>query len=260
MIVIADNLNTRNKAYMSALKAGDKKTIISILNKISHADMINIQCSLDGSGDRELLPWIVEVVQEALPDCHISLDSRDTLALEKAISVIKNPPLINYISATEPEEPEPLLDLVAGSNSSLVLRASRVTPPASLEAKLQILEELLEMANAADIPNERLFADPSLVHVGRGVGQRHLSNSAECIRVIKELVDPPLGTIAWISNVSAGLPPSLKKTVEASYFFYLSGAGLDAAMIDVVDDTLKRAIYLVKAFRDETVFTPADLA
>ena len=260
MIVIADNLNTRNKAYMDALGARDKKTVLALAGKLSHANMINVQCSLDGAGDEDALPWAAAVVQEAAPDCHIGLDSRNISAIEKAVKLTKKPPLINYMSASEPDDPDAMLDIISGSGASLVLRATRATPPASLESKLQILEELLEMANAADIPNERLFADPSLVHLGRGAGQKHLSNSAECVRVIKDLVDPPLSTIAWISNVSTGLPPSLKKTVEASFFCYLSGAGLDAAMLDVLDGSLKRAVYLVKAFRDELIFTPADLA
>src|SRR4030066_1111488 len=181
-------------------------------------------------------------------------------ALKNTIPLCKKPPLINYISATEPEEKEAMLQLVADSGASLVIRAPRATPPASLEAKLQIIEDLLEMANYVDIPNERIFADPSLVHIGRGVGQKHIANSTECIKLLKDLVEPPINTIAWISNVSVGMPAALRKKVEAAFFCYFSGAGLDAAMVDVVDEELRKAIYLVKSFKDEIVFSPADIS
>jgi cobalamin-dependent methionine synthase I len=259
MIIIADNLNTRNRVYMEAVKNRNKKALSEFIQKLSHADMINMQCSLDGSGDEESLPWVVGVVVETT-EKDICLDSRNIRALKNSIPLCKKPPLINYISGTEPEGRDELLQLAADSGASLVLRASRATPPTSLEAKLQIIEELLEMVNSADIPNGRLFADPSLVHIGRGVGQKHLANSTECIKVLKDLVEPPINTIAWISNVSVGMPVALRKKVEAAFFCYFSGAGLDAAMVDVLDENLKKAIYLVKSFKDEIVFSPADIS
>jgi len=258
MIVIADNLNTRNRVYTEALKFRDERKIAGLARELSSADIINIQCSLDGSGDEENLPWVAEIVaRETGKD--ISLDSRDADALKGALPFCKRPPVINYISGTEPEEPDQMLELAAGSGASLVLRASAVTPPATLEAKLQIIEELIELANSFDIPNERLYADPSLVHIGKGAGQSHLANSAGVLRVLKELVEPPIKTVAWISNVSVGLPPALRRPVEAAYLSYLAGAGLDAAMLDALDNTHKRAVYLIKSFRDEIVFSPADL-
>jgi cobalamin-dependent methionine synthase I len=259
MIIIADNLNTRNKDYMEAVKNKNKKVLSEFSQKVSHADMINTQCSLDGSGDEESLPWVVGVIVETT-EREICLDSRNIKALKNSIPLCKKPPLINYISETEPEEKKELLQLVADSGASLVIRATRATPPTSLETKLQIIEDLLEMANAVDIPNERLFADPSLVHIGRGVGQRHLANSTECIKILKDLVEPQINTIAWISNVSVGMPVALRKKVEAAFFCYFSGAGLDAAMVDVLDENLKKAIYLVKSFKDEIVFSPADIS
>lgn len=259
MIVIADNLNTRNKAYMETVKSRNKKALSEFVKKLSQADMINVQCSLDGSGDEENLPFVIDIViDETGKD--ICLDSRNITALKNSIPLCKKPPLINYISATEPEEKEDLLLLVADSGASLIIRATKATPPISLEAKLQIIEDLLEMSNFADIPNERLFADPSLVHIGRGVGQKHIANSTYCIKILKDLVEPPISTIAWISNVSAGMPIALRKKVEAAFLCYFSGAGLDAAMVDVLDEELRKAIYLVKSFKDEIVFSPADIS
>jgi 5-methyltetrahydrofolate corrinoid/iron sulfur protein methyltransferase len=260
MIVIAENLNTRNRVYMDALASRDKKTISELAKKLSEAgaDIINLQCSLDGAGDEDTLPWVTGLVQNAA-DKDISLDSRNTNAIGKAVPLCKKPPLINFISETEPEDQDALLSLVSDTGSSLVIRASKGSVPTSLETKLQIIEELLEMANEADIPNERLFADPSIVHIGRGMGQKNLSNSLECIRVINELIEPPLNSIAWISNISTGLPKSLRKPLEAALLVYLAGAGLSAAMVDLLDENIRRAIYVIKSFREEVVFSQADI-
>ena len=260
MIVIADNLNTRNKKYMDALKNRNTKTVAELVKQIQEAgaDIINIQCSLDNVGDEERLPWVIKIISDIF-DTDIALDSRNTLALKKAVPICKKPPLINFISETEPEDQETLLSLVSSSGASLVIRASKGTIPTTLEAKLQIVESLIEMANKTDIPNERLFADPSIVHISSGMGQKHLSNSYECIKILKDLVEPPINTIAWISNVSTGLPKTIRKPLESYFLTYLAGAGLDAAMVDILDVNLRNAVYLIKSFRDEIVFSQADI-
>jgi 5-methyltetrahydrofolate--homocysteine methyltransferase len=261
MIAIADNLNTRNNEYIKALEKKDKKTLVTIMKKLADAgaDVINLQCSLDGSDDEKTLPWITKILS-ASTKCAIGLDSRNVQALEKALPLCKRPPLINFVSQTEPDDQEQLLSLVAGSGASLVIRASKGVIPNSLEAKLQILENLLEMANDADIPNERIYADPSIIHIGRGMGQKNLMNSYECIRILSELVEPPVNTIAWISNVSSGLKKAVRKPLEAHFLTYLSGAGLSAVMVDILDPDIRRAIYLIKAYREEVVFSQTDIA
>lgn len=261
MIVIAENLSVRNKRFMEALKKKDKRTLSAMAKELADAgaEIINIQCSLDGAGDEDVLPLAVEAVAGST-DIGVSLDSRSFAAIKKALMKCKRPPLVNFVSATEPDKKEELLDLVANSSSSLVIRASKGTIPTSIEAKLQIVEDLIEEANGADIPNERLFADPSIVHIGRGMGQSHIVNSYECIRLLNGMVEPPINTIAWISNISTGIPRRTKSALDPAFLCYLAGAGLDAAMVDVLDPGIKKALYLIKSFRDEIIFTPADLS
>jgi cobalamin-dependent methionine synthase I len=260
MLVIAENLNTRNKAYMEAVTKRDKNTIKTLAKELAEkgADMINVQCSLDGVNDEDNLPLVAEIVQEAT-DLTLCLDSRNIEALKKTITICKRPPLINYLSADEKNADE-MLSLVNRFKAYLIIRALKGTVPTSLEAKLLIIEDLIEKANAADIPNERLFADPSVVHIGGGSGQEHLLSTHDCIAALNEMVDPPINTIAWISNISTGIPKKLKPHLNAGFLSYLAGAGLDAALVDVTDKEVMKTVYLIKAFRDEIVFSPADLA
>ena len=259
MLVIADNLSVRNAAYMEAVKKKDRKAIAAMAKELASlgAEMINVQVSGDGVGDEDALPLATDAVQKGaeLPLC---LDSRNVAALRKAVPLCTEPPLINYLSADE-KNPEELLSLVRETKSNLVIRALKGTVPTTLEAKLMIIEDLVEKANAADIPNERLFADPSVVHISKGMGQEHLLNAHESIVVLNEMVDPPLNTAVWISNVTAGLPKKLKSTFASSYLSYLAGAGLHAAMINVKDPELMKTVYLIKTFRDEITFAAGDL-
>jgi 5-methyltetrahydrofolate--homocysteine methyltransferase len=260
MLVIADNLNIRNAEYMAAVKKKDGKAIEAMAKELvtRGADLINVQVSVDGSGDEENLTFAADAVQHGggIPLC---LDSRNTKALAKAIPLCHEPPIVNYLSADEKNTDE-LLSLVSKTKSSLVVRALKGTVPSTLEAKLLLIEEYLEKANAADIPNERLFADPSVVHISKGSGQEHLLNAHEAVIVLNEMVEPPLNTIIWLSNVTAGLPKKLKSMVASAYLSYLAGAGLSAALLDVKDAEVMKTVYLIKAFRDEVTFAAADLA
>src|SRR5512134_125607 len=248
MLVIADNLSIRNKAYMDALKKKDKKAVAAMAKELAAkgAELINVQVSSDGSGDEDALPFAAEAVQEGagLPLC---LDSRNVKALKKTVPLCKEPPIINYLSADE-KNPEDILSLVRETKSSLILRALKGTVPTTLEAKLMIIEDLIEKANAADVPNERLFADPSVVHIAKGQGQEHILNAHESIIALNEMVDPPINTVVWVSNVTTGLPKKLKSTVAAAFLNYFAGAGLHAAFVDVKDEELMKAVYLIKSF------------
>src|SRR3990172_384377 len=260
MLVIADNLSVRNKTYMEAVKKKDKKAIEAMAKELAAkgADMINVQVSLDGAGDENALPMAVEAIQKG-SDLPLCLDSRNVEALKKAVPLCSEPPIINYLSADE-KNPGELLGLVRETRSNIVIRALKGTVPATLEAKLMVIEDLIEKANEADIPNERIFADPSVVHIARGNGQEHLLNAHESVVVLNEMVDPPLNTVVWISNVTTGLPKKQKSTVASAYLAYLAGAGLSAAMVNVDDAELMKVVYLTKAFRDEITFAAGDLA
>ena len=260
MLVIAENLNMRNADYMAVIKKKDWKTVEAMAKELAAkgADLINVQVSTDGVGDEDLLPFAAEAVQQGagLPLC---LDSRNVAALKKAVLLCQEPPIINYLSADEKNSDE-LLSLVRETKSNLIIRALKGTVPATLEAKLMILEDLIEKANAADVPNERLFADPSVVHINRGQGQEHLLNAHESIIVLNEMVDPPLNTVIWLSNITTGLPKKQRSSVAFAYLCYLAGAGLNAALVNVKDEEVMNAVYLIKAFRDDVVFSPADMS
>jgi cobalamin-dependent methionine synthase I len=260
MLIIAENLGVRNKAFMEAVKKKNRTALEAMGKELAAAgaDVINVQVSTDGMGDEDALAFAAEAVQQGsgLP---LSLDSRNVAALKKTVPHCTEPPIINYLSADEKNADE-LLALVRETKSNLVIRALKGTVPSTLEAKIMIIEDLIERANAADIPNERLFADPSVVHISKGMGQEHLLNAHESIVVLNEMVDPPLNTAIWISNITTGLPKNLKSMVASTYLSYLAGAGLSAAMVNVKDADIMKTVYLIKTFRDEITFAEGDLA
>lgn len=261
MLIIAENLNLRNKTYVEALKKLDTKTIETMASALAKngADFISIQCSVDGVGDEKLLPLVSDIIQKKtnLPLC---IDSRNIEAIEKTVALCQKPPIINYLSADETDYEQKILFLVKQSGAYLIIRALKGSVPTTFEGKLLMIENLIEKANSEDIPNERLFADPSIVHIVREPGQSNIVNSHHVIAALNEMVEPPINTISWISNISTGLPKSLRSKMNKSLLLYLAGAGLDAAFVDVTDPEIMKAVHLIRVFRGESIFSIADIS
>lgn len=260
MLVIAENLNTRNRAFMKAVDNILPEAIRRLAGELvdAGANVLNIQCSTDGISDKETLPEVVQAISQKY-DITLSLDSRNIEALRRTIPLCRKPPIINYLSLNEKSRAE-MLDLCRSYNCRLILRAmDRELTPSTLDGRLQILEELIETADSAGIPNDRLLVDPSVVHMGQGTGQDLVHIYRESISALKEMVDPPVVTVAWISNISTGLPNDIKPETDATFLSYLIGSGLDAAVVDVLEAKMARTLYMLRAFGNEIVFSAAEL-
>lgn len=260
MLIIAENLNIRNGRYMSALKDFSDGAIQKLVGELidAGANALNIQTSSDGTGDEMLLPKVVQAIEQ-VSNVQLVLDTRNTEALAKAIPLCKIPPIINYLAAGAGDV-DGIIALCQRHGCSLVLRAMKdEIIPTSLDDRLQAIETLIEKANAAGISNEYLLADPSIVHMGQGMGQDYVRIYREFVNALGELTDPPVGTIAWISNISTGLPHDLRPSINSTFLAYLMGAGLKAALVDVLDEKIADTVYLLRVFNNETVFSASEI-
>lgn len=260
MLIIAENLNVRNGRYMNALRKFSPEVIHQLAGELidAGANALNIQTSTDGAGDEVMLPKVVEAISQVY-GTQLVLDSRNEEALGRAISLCRMPPIINHISVGAKNTDE-IIGLCRKNRCRLILRAMKDgIIPASLDDRLQAIETLIEKANEAGISNEDLLADPSIVHLGQGMGQEHVHIYRDFVDALQELTDPPIDTISWISNVSTGSPRELWPRINAILLAYLGGAGLKAAMVDLLDPEMRDTIYLLRVFSNEVVFSGSEI-
>jgi len=110
------------------------------------------------------------------------------------------------------------------------------------------------------IPNERLIIDPVIMHIGGGTGQDNAVAVRQTLYGLNELIDPPVRTTCWLSNISMGAPHALRPHINATYLSMLAGHGLWAAYMDVFEAETMRAVRLIRALNNEAVFTMLDAA
>ncbi len=263
MLTIANNLNFNNREFLSAVKTGNSDWIArqALALKTAGADMLSISLSLDGDGDEKCMKTAVVGAREA--GLTLSIDSRNPIAQEIAAEAAGKKIIVNYFSADyqRGNEMAGILNAASSAGADLVIYPLRKGIPADADERLGIIEDLIEKANSAGISNDRLIVDLMVLHMSGNVrGQEQAVAAQETLYGLSELVEPPIKTTCWLSNISAGSAKSVRPAINSTYLAMLAGLGLWSAYIDVLDKETMRAVRLIKALKNETVYSQLDAA
>ncbi|MFA9489827.1 MAG: hypothetical protein ACERK1_01185, partial [Anaerolineales bacterium] len=123
--------------------------------------------------------------------------------------------------------------------------------PVSADARISIaMEKLIPRAEEVGIPMENLLVDPLILTVSGC--QEYVPEAIETVRMIKMVMDPPPMTVVGLSNVSNQVPHEMRPLLDRVYLTMLMGAGLDAAILNPLDEDLMGVIQSVEARDDST--------
>jgi 5-methyltetrahydrofolate corrinoid/iron sulfur protein methyltransferase len=91
MLLIGESLNVISTKIGGAFKERDPKPIQeeALFQKEKRMDYIDINLGPAKKDGHELMPWVVEVVQDVVPDLPLALDTSNIDAIEAALKVIK---------------------------------------------------------------------------------------------------------------------------------------------------------------------------
>ena len=124
MYLIGESLNVISKKIGTAFKERDPKPIQeeALFQKEKGMDYIDINLGPAKKDGHELMPWVVQTVQEVVSDVPLALDTSNIDAIEAALKVYKEtpqPPLINSIMV-RPERYERMVPLAAEHNADFI--------------------------------------------------------------------------------------------------------------------------------------------
>jgi 5-methyltetrahydrofolate corrinoid/iron sulfur protein methyltransferase len=273
MLVIANNITTRNRRVSEALKLRPAESISHrVADRITKertdflqglagdcvkagAEIldINLQQRHDGP---EMMKFAVETIQGAV-DCQLCLSSNRADTLEAGLRACKRPPIVNYVSLSEKELKE-ILPLVVRYKAEVILNISNPTAISSTEDMLKSSAVLVGAANESGISNKHILLDPGVLHVTSDVGQRHIKTLLELLPAFSEIFDPPIRTTSWINNVSAGAPRRLRPVINNTFLAMLAGVGLSSAFVDALNKETMRAVRLIRILRNDAIYTDRD--
>lgn len=213
-------------------------------------DYIDINLGPAKKDGHELMPWVVQTVQEVVPDVPLALDTSNIDAIEAALKVYKEtprPPLVNSIMV-RPERYERMVPMVAEHNADFIaLMWGPEGLPRDENERAALCVELLYFANEAGIPNEKIWVDGIVTPVN--IQQPQLMSLMTFQAMLPEIA-PEAKSTCGLSNISNGPPDHLRPILNQTYMVMLEKQGMYSVIADPLDDVL---IDIAKGNRQDIV-------
>jgi cobalamin-dependent methionine synthase I len=236
MILIGENLNVISQTLGPALKERKGGPIEEMARAETKAgiDLVDLNIGPARKGGDELMAWVVNTVQ-AVTDKMLSLDTTNQDAIEAGLKVRKGPVLINSVSL-QTSRMERGLELAQKYNADLIgLLWSNDGMPRDVNERAMHTVDFTYKANAAGIPNERIWIDPIASPVSVEINQ--VKACVEFMTMLGEIA-PGCKSTVGLSNVSNGTPTELRPWLNRTYMIMLMRYGLYSAIVDAFDKDL----------------------
>jgi 5-methyltetrahydrofolate corrinoid/iron sulfur protein methyltransferase len=252
MLLIGESLNVISTKIGRAFKERDPKPIQeeALFQKEKGMDYIDINLGPAKKDGHELMPWVVQTVQEVVPDVPLALDTSNIDAIEAALQVIKptdTPHIVNSIMV-RPERYERMVPMAAEHGVDFIaLLWGPDGLPRDENERAALCVELLYFANEAGIPNEKIWVDGIVTPVN--IQQPQLISLMEFQKMIPDMC-PGAQSTCGLSNISNGPPDHLRPILNQTYMVMLEKCGMVSVIADPLDDQL---IAIAKGQRQDIV-------
>jgi len=249
MYLIGESLNVISQKIGRAYKERDPKPIQeeALFQKEKGMDYIDINLGPAKKDGPELMPWVVEMVQEVVDDVPLALDTSNVDAIEAAIPVCKLPPLINSIMV-RPERYERMVPIAAEHNCDFIaLMWGPDGLPRDENERAALCVELVYFANEAGIPNEKIWVDGIVTPVN--IQQPQAISLMDFQGMLQDMA-PGVKSTCGLSNISNGPPIHLRPILNQTYMVMLEKYGMYSVIADPLDDLL---IDIAKGNRQDIV-------
>ena len=239
MIIIGERINTSRGLMEPAVRERNADFIKEEAKRQQEAgaDYIDLNCGTLVEKEVESLVWLVQTVQEEA-EIPICLDSPNPEAIAAALAVCKGKPLVNSITLEE-KRFSALLPLLKEYEASVVaLTMDDQGLPETIDDRLRLAEGLITNLTGAGVRIEDIYLDPLVRPVSTDPQNALLL--IETIRIFREKW-PEVHIICGLSNISYGFP--LRKFINQAFLVLALQAGLDAAILDPLDQNLMGLLY-----------------
>lgn len=252
MLILGENIHIISPKIREAVNNRDAEYIqkAALAQWNAGAQVIDLNIGPQKKRGVEIMEWIVDAVQEAIPDVTLSLDTTNAAAIEAGLKRCKKTPFINSTSAEE-ERLSTLAPLTAKYGAKIIaLTMTKSGIPVGAEERFGIaMETLIPRLTEAGVPIENIYFDPLILTVAGT--QEYVPNAVETVRLMK-FWDPPLNTVVGLSNVSNQVSHENRSLINRTYMVMLMAVGLDSAIADPLDKELMRFIRIVEERDDST--------
>jgi 5-methyltetrahydrofolate corrinoid/iron sulfur protein methyltransferase len=251
MYIIGENIHILAPKVKQAIADRDGAFFVDLARKqkAAGAHALDLNIGPQKKAGPEVMDWLVDCVQEAVGDMTLSFDTTNLAAIEAGLKKMTHDGHANAIinsTSAEAERLEKVPPLAAQYGAKLVaLTMAKEGIPVSADARVGIvMEKLIPRAQEVGVPMEHLLIDPLVLTVSGC--QEYVPQCIEAVRMIKMVADPPPLVSVGLSNVSNQVPAPMRPLLNRTYMVMLMAAGLDAAILDPLDEELLETIRIVE--------------
>jgi cobalamin-dependent methionine synthase I len=248
---------------LKAIEARDGASIRELAHKIAAAgaDVIDVNIGTITSGADEVMPWLVDEIQ-AVADIQLSLDAHTAEAIIAGAERAARKPILNayYVqSATPGDVLDKLVPYAVEHGLELILPLLEGgEPPLDPTERAARADDLIRRVGDAGLAQEHLYLDPVVYHLAGGDAQAHAASVLETLRLLPLMYEPAVKTVVGANYLSLGSPLELRSPLSRTFMAMAAANGLDAAMVDVLDREVLRDIRLIRALRNESLYSVSD--
>ncbi|HKY83497.1 MAG TPA: dihydropteroate synthase [Anaerolineales bacterium] len=247
MLKIGENIHIISPRVKAAVAERDGGFFVDLARrqKAAGADALDLNIGPQKKAGPEVMDWLVDCVQEAVPGLTLSFDTTNLAAIEVGLKKVGANSIINSTSAEEERlaNVPPLAARYGARLIALCMEKSGI--PVSADARVGIaMEKLMPRAQEVGLPIENLLIDPLILTVSGC--QEYVPHAVETVRMLKMVADPPPLTVVGLSNVSNQVPAEMRPLLNRVYMVMLMAVGLDAAILDPLDDDLMHVITAIE--------------
>ncbi len=250
MLVIAERINATRRTIARAIERKDPAPLVREAQAQARAGagFIDVNAGSDPAREIENLTWALQVVRDAT-DRPLCIDSADPRALAAGLEVVRGDAVMLNSVTGEQTRLDAVLPLAVRSGALLIaLAMDEQGVPHTADQRVDVAGRILESAEAAGLPRERIYVDPCIQPVSTAPEQ-----GLEVLSAVRRIMGdfPGVHTTCGLSNVSFGLPN--RGLVNRTYLACLIAAGLDSAVLDPTADGVMETLLAAEALaaRDE---------
>ena len=195
------------------------------------------------------MQWLVEVTQE-VADVPLCIDTPNPEVMRVGLEACEGSAIINSTTG-EDERMEAFLPLAREFNCPIIgLTIDADGVPRDADGRMEIALRLVSACMEYGISPSDLYVDAVILPVN--ALQEVPEDVLLAIRMCKSLSDPPPQTVLGLSNVSQGT--MYRELLNRTYLVMALANGLDAAIVDPLDDDLMEAAIATEVLMNRSIY------
>ncbi len=258
MKLIADNLRITLPHIQDALKKENPEPVRNLVLKCIEKNpwAIDINTGPLSRLPKQGMAFFIKAV-ESVTDLPLILDTSNPEAMRAGVEVATNEVILNGFSL-EFRKINNILPLAKEYRTKIVgfLLFNNSNVPKDEAERLEVALELFEKAESAGVAKEQIIIDPIVPPLAWEDGIVQARTILRVIQRLPELLGFPVETMGGLSNLTTGAMDKNKKTLlEQVYISMLAAAGLNYALIDILNDQTVKVARAAGILSNEQLFS-----